>query len=219
MHKETLGQVFQRYRQAAKIKIEQVEKNTKISRRMLVAIENDDYKILPDEFHTANIIKGYAKYLGLDYNKLLLLYKETTGQDKQKEVKPKFTPVRVYLTPNMVRSGIIILVIILVLVYFGLQLRKIYVSPQLIITSPVKDLITTENFVTIQGQTEKEARVFINEKEVFLDPQGYFQATLDLQKGLNYLKISAVKKHSRANTVYRQILLKDSNNNQLPNTN
>ena len=70
MKNETLGQVFQRYRQAENLRIEQVEKETKISSKMLLAIENDDYLKLPDDLYTKHLIKTYAKYLSLDYNKL-----------------------------------------------------------------------------------------------------------------------------------------------------
>ena len=192
MKKETLGQVFKRYREAEDLKLRQVEKDTKISQRMLLAIENDDYVSLPDELYVKNIIRTYAKYLSLDYNKLLTLYeaakqKATNGKGKKGEAKE----MRVYLTPQRVRNGLIVLAILILLIYLGWQISQIFESPDLIIIQPSQDLIIKENFIEIKGQAEKEARVFINEKEVFLDSQGEFKATLDLQKGLNIIKISA----------------------------
>ena len=61
MKNESLGQVFQRYRTLEKIKIEQVEKETQISQRIIRAIEEGDYSILPDELYTKKIIKKYAE--------------------------------------------------------------------------------------------------------------------------------------------------------------
>ncbi|OGY41537.1 MAG: hypothetical protein A2Y82_00265 [Candidatus Buchananbacteria bacterium RBG_13_36_9] len=206
MKEETLGQVFKRYREAEKIKIERIEKDTKISKRMILAIENDDYKQLPDDLYTTHIIKTYAKYLSLDYNKLLNLYHQNIG--KVKEDKTTVTKkVKVYFTPQSARNLVIILIVVFLLVYLGFQISQIFKPPQLIILQPDRDLIILQNYLEIKGQTEKEARVFINEKEVFLDHQGQFSATLDLQDGLNLIKIAAVNKHSKENTVYRQILV------------
>ena len=206
MAQETVGQVFKRYRQAENCKLEQVEKDTKISTRVLQSLESDDYRSLPDPLYVKHIIKTYANYLALDYNKLLRLYEEKVAQaDYKQEVKAK--PVKVYLTPAMVRIALVSLAIIFILAYLGLQLKKIYTPPELTIMQPAQDIKTEQTFIEIKGQTEKEARVYINEKEVFLDSEGYFTAELDLQKGLNYLKISAVKKNSKPNIVYRQILV------------
>ncbi len=208
MKQETLGQVFKRYRQADNIKIEQVENDTNISQRMLLALENDDYEKLPDDLYSKNIIKTYAKYLGLDYNKLLTLYDKDKDQqgDKQKIFEKK-KEVKVFLTPNRVRNSLIIIIVIILLTYFGFQISRIFRPPELIIYEPSQNLVTQANFIEIKGKTEKEARVFINEKEVFLDQQGEFKATLDLQKGLNLIKISAVKKHSKENLVFREVLV------------
>jgi len=208
MKNETLGQVFQRYRKAERKKIEQVEKDIRISKRVIESIEADDYEKLPDEVYLKYIIKSYAQYLGLDYNKLLNLYQETKKQNietKSKTKKPK--KVRAFLTPQMIRNFIIAIIIIALLSYLGWQINKIFEPPKLVIIEPAQDIIIDQNFIQIIGETEKEATVFINDKEVFLDANGQFKVDLDLQNGVNLIKIRAVKKHSRENVIYRDILV------------
>lgn len=208
MKKETLGQVFQRYRQAEDLTIEQIEKETKISHKMIKALENDDYSSLPDDLYTKHLIKAYSQYLSLDYNKLLNLYEQGKIEfDINKKTKPKEKKLRVYLTPKMVRIGLIIIIILALGGYLGFEINRIFSPPELEILNPANDAKISENFIEIKGQTEKEARVFINEKEIFLDSQGMFKTTIDLQKGINYIKISAIKKHSRPNTIFRQVLV------------
>ncbi len=209
MKKETLGQVLKRYREAADLKIEQVEKETKISRRMILAVENDNYADLPDELYTKNIIRTYAKFLSLDYNKLLVLYEQDKKKPSKKEKNSKdSSKIRVYLTPQRIRLALIALAILILFIYLGGQLNQIFEAPELIVNQPAQDLIIDKNFIEIKGKTEKEARVFINEKEVFLDPQGAFKATLDLQKGLNIIKISAAKKHGKEKVIFREVLVR-----------
>ncbi|MBD3359454.1 MAG: hypothetical protein GF365_01990 [Candidatus Buchananbacteria bacterium] len=207
MKKETLGQVFQRYRQVEDLTIEQIEKETKISHKMIKALENDDYSSLPDDLYAKHLIKAYAKYLSLDYNKLLNLYEQGKIQSYINKKKPKEKKLRIYLTPKMVRIGLVVIIILALGTYLGFQVNKIFSPPELVIYNPANDAKISENFIEIKGQTEEEARVFINEKEIFLDSQGLFKTTIDLQKGINYIKISAVKKHSRPNTIFRQVLV------------
>lgn len=206
MKDETLGQIFKRYRESEGLKIAQVEKDIKISHRMIEALENDDYRILPDELYVKNIIKAYARYLALDYNRLLSLYEASKGKNHSPETVYS-KPVKVIITPQRVRNLIIIAAVLILLGYLGWQLNQVFQPPILTIYQPAKDLVTTQNYIDITGITEKEARVFINEKEVYIDYNGEFKATLDLQKGLNLIKISAVKKRSAQNTVYREILV------------
>jgi cytoskeletal protein RodZ len=208
MKEETLGQVFKRYREAEELKIEQIEKETKISRRMLLALENDDYAILPDEFFTKNIIKIYAQFLTLDPNKLLALHDKNIKNYAAKDNLPsKSKPVKEILTPQKVKLILIGAAVLVLLGYMVFQINKVFEPPQLIIYSPDKDLAISENYIEISGKTEKEARVFINEKEIFLNYQGEFKAMLDLQKGMNLIKITAIKKMSKENTIYREILV------------
>jgi len=208
MKNETLGQVFQRYRQADKIKLEKIEQDLKISRKIIQALENDDFAILPDELYTRHIIKAYANYLSLDFNKLLVLYEKGLKDFKSdQEKKPKQKKMRIYLTPQGFRNGIIVLIIILLLSYLGWQINHIYTPPELIIYQPQEDLIIQENYIEIKGKTAKEARVFVNEKEIFADAMGEFAASIDLQNGLNIIKISAAKKNSKPNIVFREILV------------
>jgi transcriptional regulator with XRE-family HTH domain len=207
MRDETLGQVFKRYREAEGIKIAQVEKDIKISHQMIEALEADDYNALPDELYVKNIIKTYARYLALDYNRLLLLYDEAKAQKEPHQLMAQSKPVKVIITPQRVRNLVIIAIVLLLLGYLAWQLNQVFQAPALTIYQPAKDLVITQNFIEIKGKTEKEARVYINEKEVFLDFNGEFKATLDLQKGMNLIKITAVKKRSAENTVYREILV------------
>ena len=203
---ETLGQILKKYREEARIKIDQVEIDLKISRRMIIALESDNYGSLPDELYAKNFIKSYAGYLNLDYNKILALYENcTVNLEPNGNIKSK--KVSALLTPQKIKYGIIGLLIIALLFYLGLQIKQIFNPPQLIILEPAQNMIIAKNFIEIKGKTEKEARVFINEKEVFLDKDGQFNIDLDLQKGLNMIKITAMKKHSRENTVYREILV------------
>jgi hypothetical protein len=49
--------------------------------------------------------------------------------------------------------------------------------------------------------------VKINDQGIQIDAEGNFRESVSLKNGLNVIKISAARKRSRENIVYRQVIL------------
>lgn len=64
-------------------------------------------------------------------------------------------------------------------------------APKLEISSPKNDLKTTDEFVTVKGETEDGAKVLINEQGVEVK-EGEFTSDYKLVEGVNNIKIEAV---------------------------
>jgi cytoskeleton protein RodZ len=63
---ESLGEYLKLERESRNISLEEISQTTRISIKMLTAIENDDKDSLPGTAFTRGFIKAYAKYVGLD---------------------------------------------------------------------------------------------------------------------------------------------------------
>ena len=50
---------------------------TKIQKRYLSGIENEDYSMMPGSFYVRAFIKQYAEAVGLDPDEMLSMYKDT----------------------------------------------------------------------------------------------------------------------------------------------
>lgn len=204
----TLGEVLKKYREKNKITIEEFSNITKIPQKVILSLESDDVKSLSSESNVKNYIKIYSRYLKLDEKKLLNLY-TTSPDNKISEIKvKKQKKSRIYLTPRIIKIATILAIAIILISYLIFQVSKIFVNPYLEVTVPHKDLVVTDNFVELRGVTEKEATVYINDKEIYTDSNGYFQITLDLNQGINLIKISSKKKHSKESVIFREILVK-----------
>jgi len=82
------------------------------------------------------------------------------------------------------------------------------VSPPIIkITQPASDLITNEEFTEVSGRTESNVYLTINGKEVYVDKEGHFQDKINLESGLNILKIEARDRLGKINTVIRRVMV------------
>src|SRR4028119_1485083 len=61
-----IGLVLERARKDRGLSLEEAERATKIRKRYLIGLENDDYTVLPDAAYARGFLKTYANFLGLD---------------------------------------------------------------------------------------------------------------------------------------------------------
>ena len=71
-----IGQDLKRERELRGISLKEIAESTKINIRFLQALEEDQLDVLPGKFFTRGIIRGYAKYLGLEEDSVLNKYHE-----------------------------------------------------------------------------------------------------------------------------------------------
>jgi transcriptional regulator with XRE-family HTH domain len=69
-----IGQDLKRERELRGISLKEIAESTKINIRFLRALEENQLDILPGKFFTRGIIRGYAKYLGLEEDSVLNKY-------------------------------------------------------------------------------------------------------------------------------------------------
>jgi cytoskeletal protein RodZ len=69
-----LGNTLSRARRARGITIEDVERDTHVSRRYLQALENEDYSIFPAPVYARGFLRTYSRYLGLNPEELVRVF-------------------------------------------------------------------------------------------------------------------------------------------------
>lgn len=211
---KTLAEILKERREELELDWSVIEQESRISRKYLQALENADYKKLPAEIYVSNFLKTYAGLLGLDSNKLVNLYlkekdlyqKILKGKDLNGNLK-EVGKTKFLITPKLIRSAIIALIVLVLLSYLGWEVKKIFTPPFLQINKPENNLVTDKTSIKVEGQTEEEVEITINGQDILSDSQGYFTKDVNLQEGINIIEISAQKKHSRENKSYRQIMV------------
>lgn len=71
---ESPGKFLKKERETRNIPLEEISNFTKIKEHHLKAIEEDRYEILPHALYVKGYLKGYAKYLSIDPNNVILQY-------------------------------------------------------------------------------------------------------------------------------------------------
>jgi cytoskeleton protein RodZ len=144
-----LGEELRRERELREISLREISEATKISIRILEAIESDNYKILPGGVFNRNFLRAYADFIGIDPEKIVRKYQlqhggseednsallEIITSGKEQEGSKK-------ISGKLIVISLIALIVLLLIVFFlkdsnSLPLmKKISASPGAQLTSP-----------------------------------------------------------------------------------
>jgi len=69
-----LGSVLIRAREARGLTLEDAERDTRISRRYLQALESEQFEVIPAPVYARGFLRSYSSYLGLDPQDVLALF-------------------------------------------------------------------------------------------------------------------------------------------------
>lgn len=213
--KETLGQKLSRKRRSMGVEIPEVEKITRIRAKYIHSLERGNYDALPADIYIRGFLKNYAQFLGLDYSRLLEIYKKERGiEEKVKKatgkapvVKPIKVP-KVVITPKTIIIGLVVSSILAVVFYIGWQFRVFSAPPKLQISSPADNSALDTDYTFIVGKTDPGAKLFFNDSSVATDPDGSFKERISLQEGTNLLKIVAANEMGKETALSLTLLVK-----------
>lgn len=213
--KESLGEKLAKKRNSLHLDIKDVEKAIKIPAKHLRAMEDGHYSILPPDVYVRGFLKNYSLYLGLDPKKMIDIYKKEVGlENKMSEVKKKSTVVkpihspRVFLTPKKIIVGGAIAGIFAVVFFIAWQIKILTAPPALTLLNPPENMTTNDDYVLVEGRTDKESDLFINDVLIGTNDTGSFKERVNLQNGLNVLKVKAKNKMNRETILERTVMAK-----------
>ncbi|OGE15139.1 hypothetical protein A3F00_01705 [Candidatus Daviesbacteria bacterium RIFCSPHIGHO2_12_FULL_37_11] len=210
----TVGQILKEEREKKFYTLDEIEKVTKIRKELLLALENDDYSKLPPSTFVQGFIKSYGKFLGLDKEKLLAIYRrEFSDQKNPPKILESFrNPLetsRIILTPAKVLSAIVVTLVIIFFGYLWYEYRYLVGSPFLEVSTPTDQQNVESQIVTVSGKTIPEAKLTINNQEIETDSNGNFSQELKLSESVNKILVSSTSKFGKTTQVERTVYLKD----------
>src|SRR5690606_12019062 len=79
-----LGSLLTRAREARGLTLEDAERDTRISRRYLHALENEQFEVIPAPVYARGFLRSYSQYLGLDPQEMLMLFPREDDPEYQR---------------------------------------------------------------------------------------------------------------------------------------
>jgi cytoskeleton protein RodZ len=101
-----VGPILREARNRRKVDLPTVEAATRIRVRFLLAIENEEWDVLPEGVYTRGFIRTYASYLGLDGERLAEDFRHEVEGGSAGERGPAAEPVPATSPPALGRGGL-----------------------------------------------------------------------------------------------------------------
>lgn len=193
----TAGEILKNKRESLGKDLHTVSVDTKIQKRFIEYIEDDQYDKFDSEIFVTGFIKIYSKYLGLDVNKLLALYRRSKPQKREtpkKQITKKKLNFKPRISPKVIAISTLVIFLLLTIGYIGYQIYKFQTPPQLTITEPIDKFTTQEESVFVKGYTQSSATIEINGIQTDINSDGYFEKEIELNEGINSINVKAKKK-------------------------
>lgn len=201
----TLGEKLKKLRSDKRTSIGEASRFTKIQPAYLEYLEEGTWEKLPADVYVKGFLRSYADFLGVDEKILIRLYERekeiraNLKKNKKEEVK-KEKPVNI--SPFIFTPKKILISAILVLVFAGLvllynEINSFANAPSLIILNPQNNSQVDGNSVYIEGITDKEALLYINNQPILVGDDGRFKENLTLQSGVNNIDVRSINKFKK----------------------
>jgi cytoskeletal protein RodZ len=171
-----LGELFKSERAKRGLELSQVSESTKIPQRLLKALEEGDYERFSSEVYLQGFLKNYAKFLEIDINKTLAIYRRERKSYKEGSLNNSQKPIedpKPIVTPGRLVFLITIIIVLTVVTFIAIQVNKIIQPPTLELSKPAIGIAPAELYsevdsdtITISGKVEVGSKLLINGSEV-----------------------------------------------------
>jgi cytoskeleton protein RodZ len=201
---ERLGDRLTAAREAKGVDLLRAERETKIRRQYLAAMEQGAWQELPAGVYARGFLRNYAIYLGLDPDEVLAAWSRERGEVPVEPAivvpRPIEAPRRgVVLGPGIIVAALVTLAALAIIAYIGFQLLRFSEPPPLAVTDPtaaVTEVAEDTTSYTLRGTTVANGEVTIQapgreDVRVLAGGDGTWRSVVDLRRGENRFVVSA----------------------------
>jgi cytoskeletal protein RodZ len=185
-----LGRLLTQARQTRGLTLEAAERDTRIARRYLEALEREDFNALPAQVFARGFLRSYSQYLGLDPAQVLPLMPRE-GPEPRIQALPE---IQEREATSINASWIIFAVLLLAVLLIGFALFRAASPPS-----------STRTATPVSGQATSAARTVPQGTLPDLQGMSVDAATTQLRElGIPYVVIQLSREGATAGEVYDQ---------------
>lgn len=200
---DSLAERLMAAREAKGVDLVRAERETKIRRAYLAAMERGDWAALPAPVYARGFLRNYATYLGLDADDVAGQWQREAriGPAEPVIIVPRGLPAPrkgLQVSTGLLVGTLVVIVAGLILAYLGFQLLRYGAPTTLAVSDPPDAIVTVADDATtyaLRGTTVPRGVVQVEASgraplTVIAGPDGVWLATVDLRRGQNRFLIS-----------------------------
>src|SRR3989338_267504 len=198
----TIGEMLRKERERRSLTIADVEQATKIIRKNLEALEQDNWSFFPSKTYITGILRAYGAFLGISQEKLLAFFRREYGKKEEFSFKKHIEKSR---TPHtkMIFKYVFAFIVVFFSLYFVYQLKLYFKRPTIEILTPKTAAFKREKKIELKGKVEKESIITVNGERVYQDEDNIFTVSIPLPKSRNEVIIEVVGASGRKTVMKR----------------
>ena len=112
------------------------------------------------------------------------------------------------MTPSRLIGVVIAIIIVGFFTYLWLEYRQFVGAPKLEVISPIQGQTVEMTSILVEGSTEPEVNITVNEQDVSTDNGGNFKEEIKLSSSVNTITVVATSKFGQSTKVERVVYIK-----------
>lgn len=213
MKTRSVGELLKSERLKHRLSLEETAKRSRIRVAYLEALEDNQFQLLPAATFVKGYIKAYSRLFGFDAQPLLALLRRDFKESAKGTLVPRefIKPVlkkRRFWTPVTAAVVVIAIVFATLLSYVSLQWYKFNQPPNLLVTTPADNAFVASQ-VIVEGKTQPEAVLTVNDQPVAVDGEGNFKTEIYLpREGLSTIVIESSDRRGKSRAIQRSVYVR-----------
>ncbi|MCL5091114.1 MAG: helix-turn-helix domain-containing protein [Patescibacteria group bacterium] len=201
----TVGEILSAKRKEMGLSFADLEKETKIRKRYLEAIEKNNYSSIAESTTVKGFIRNYAQALGLSAENILAVFRRDFKENERGQIIPRgmvepLDEKKLYWTPKATFLVVIAFWVFIFAFFFVRQYFSFSSSPPLEVESPRDGEVIKEKAI-VSGKTDRDASVKIDGTPISITEDGYFKEEIVLPRGDNVLTIESANRQGKKKIV------------------
>lgn len=202
---KTIGETLKETRINKKISLSHLENLTKIKKEFILRIEKNDWDNLPEFPVVSGFVRNLASALEISPSNAAAILRRDYPPKKltinpKPDVDSKFT-----WSPKLTFFIGVAAIVLIVLGYLGIEYLQFIKPPSLTIKSPSENATVLSRNVKVEGETETDAKLTINNQPFIVDQDGNFIGEIEITKDTNEIKFVATSRSGKETIVSRNI--------------
>lgn len=202
---KTAGEIIKEARIKKKYSRARLERETKIKKEFIEALEQEDWGRLPEYAVVSGFVKNLSEALNLDRRRMTAVLRRDYPP-KTLDVNPKPDVTNKFIwSPRLTFLLGVFIVIIVILGYLSLQYSRFVRPPHLEVFEPTEGQEVTDIKVLVSGKTDPDATVKINNQPILVSEEGDFEAEIEISENTQEIEVHSVSRSGKETVIRRKI--------------
>lgn len=207
-----VGEMLRASREALGLTPKEVEKETRVASKYIIALEEHAFSKLPETIYAKNFVRALSRFYKLDQDIMVdALMREmiaVTGTETSNDSLIERLQAKNFVaTPTVFKIGILGIAFLALVSYFAFSVHSILRAPTLIVHSPRDSQVFGIHRIVLEGTTDPEVELTVNQEAILIESDGTFKEILNLPEGVSILRVAAKKRHSKAREIYIKVMI------------